>query len=860
MRLRFFLWSVGIVLLVGRIIFDVPPPVVDEPVAATNSPLGNVPRGSSIFDFESNCLRLENRKPSCIATTNESRRNIFDHSFFNKPGFGFTDEEVLQKEAGFKNEYSRSLLDGSDDSVRHIESQLLQSHCAQRDNQRDVYVLSTCRDNPKRALEFIAHYLLLGAKKVIIIDFSAASEDLKGIQFQGFAAVNRVEVVDAACNPTFGRGEIPDSLQWNKYKGRYLRSAIERLNSSTAADILVVSEVNDFVVFTHNENISHVHKCLFDLPQDRLLAIPKAIVLENRHTADYARSGLEFVQFATGNSQAMVNRYKASKWSFRDVALFGTASALAGLVFDDEAPGAFFADGTTPERLQTNNGFIDEAKVKYFARVVHVGNSVHRHVMEKVDRCYLNENSSSVTDNRFNLAELFDERQPDNKIDDLPSEHSLAVPEGAFTSFYREYLRLMKFSFEHSDKQHLVSDGFVSPKLKLLILDHLKTPNGEPVTEDMVTNKNVATGKILLREENLLKPLRKDNIEAKLGGPGATSQSSCFHFHENGTYTAEKELLNISICMIAKGRAKVTVENILFHRLQGVSHFIIADDGSPGDTLRRALQPLVELGLVTVISAHNGVFPNRYFGQIVQGPQMAVYARCAQLETERALNERHEKSPWIGFLDSDEFALIRSHDGCIPRLIKSLAAQVEANPEEILSIVGFQWRMIWPLQSNIFDNYTTQFHRNKFALDARSNDAHGHAKSFIRVDRMRHGVFPIPHGMSFHNHSIDKCVFPSGAPMGCIGFQSGPPEVSQRMGYLAHFQTRTLISWLEKSLHGTPDDTGLTKKFDMDDLANYYFQTAKPDMSERLAEEVQEFGSFPQLMQRVQLLGELVTG
>jgi hypothetical protein len=90
----------------------------------------------------------------------------------------------------------------------------------------------------------------------------------------------------------------------------------------------------------------------------------------------------------------------------------------------------------------------------------------------------------------------------------------------------------------------------------------------------------------------------------------------------------------LAICSIVCEEGPYLREFVEFHRLVGVEHFYLYDNGSTDDT-RDVLAPYVEQGVVTLVD-----FP----GKVVQ---LAAYNHCASTFRDQA--------EWIAFMDADEF-------------------------------------------------------------------------------------------------------------------------------------------------------------------------------------------------------------
>ena len=90
---------------------------------------------------------------------------------------------------------------------------------------------------------------------------------------------------------------------------------------------------------------------------------------------------------------------------------------------------------------------------------------------------------------------------------------------------------------------------------------------------------------------------------------------------------------HLSICAIYRDEAPYLREWVEFHRLVGVEHFYLYNNGST-DEHREALAPFLEEGVAEVLE---DFYPG----------QLGAYQHC--------LEERRDESRWIAFVDIDEF-------------------------------------------------------------------------------------------------------------------------------------------------------------------------------------------------------------
>jgi hypothetical protein len=123
---------------------------------------------------------------------------------------------------------------------------------------------------------------------------------------------------------------------------------------------------------------------------------------------------------------------------------------------------------------------------------------------------------------------------------------------------------------------------------------------------------------------------------------------------------------NLSICAIFKDEAQYLREWIEYHRLIGVDHFYLYDNGSKDD-FKSALKSYIKADIVTLIS-----WPDRIPGALLNGPdriflwplgvQIPAYENAIQL---RAVKE----TKWLAFLDISEF-LVPSYADHLKEIIE----------------------------------------------------------------------------------------------------------------------------------------------------------------------------------------------
>ena len=117
----------------------------------------------------------------------------------------------------------------------------------------------------------------------------------------------------------------------------------------------------------------------------------------------------------------------------------------------------------------------------------------------------------------------------------------------------------------------------------------------------------------------------------------------------------------VSIAAIVKNESRYIREWIEFHRIMGVEHFFIYDNGST-DNLRELLEPYIKNKLVTYHSC-----PGKCLQFPVYNDAAVRYAGCTR---------------WLAFIDADEFIVV--HGQKIAEFLKDF---------EDCSAVGVNWIM-----------------------------------------------------------------------------------------------------------------------------------------------------------------------
>jgi hypothetical protein len=130
------------------------------------------------------------------------------------------------------------------------------------------------------------------------------------------------------------------------------------------------------------------------------------------------------------------------------------------------------------------------------------------------------------------------------------------------------------------------------------------------------------------------------------------------------------ELYTLSICAIFKNEAPYFKEWIEYHKLVGVEHFYLYNNGSEDDYLA-ALQPYIDAGEVTLVN-----WPNQRTGEWKEQIWAWVYT-TQRTSYEHAFQLAKGKSKWIAAIDIDEF-IVPVRAKSIPEVLKKYDAHFPA--------------------------------------------------------------------------------------------------------------------------------------------------------------------------------------
>jgi len=257
-------------------------------------------------------------------------------------------------------------------------------------------------------------------------------------------------------------------------------------------------------------------------------------------------------------------------------------------------------------------------------------------------------------------------------------------------------------------------------------------------------------------------PWEYDDVSGSSVGPARICRAPRYNFAPNNPDGGF-----LAICGIMKNEAVNIVEWIAYHHAIGIEKFYLYDNNST-DHVHELLQPLVQMGVVEIISWR--INP----GQIEAYDDFA--ARFA------------DGWEWAAFIDMDEFINPYGYDS-IPTWLAGF---------ETASAVAIQWRNYGPNGNTtpppglLIEGYTTRLED--------TNPVHQHVKSIVRMRdyaraRSPHsfwvdGAIVDEHGQEINQQAGDYAIMP-------IRIHSGI--------CLNHYYTRSHAEWHAKVARGMAD-------------------------------------------------------
>jgi hypothetical protein len=211
----------------------------------------------------------------------------------------------------------------------------------------------------------------------------------------------------------------------------------------------------------------------------------------------------------------------------------------------------------------------------------------------------------------------------------------------------------------------------------------------------------------------------------------------------------------VALCTRIKDEAPVLTEWLEYYRAAGIDHFFIYESFS-SDNFREVLRPWIDQGLVTLIA---------------DWPYVPVTPHAEEDCILRALN----RFEWVGFLDVDEFLVLR--DGSS---IGDFLSRFPGRPA-----VGFHWIFYgssghkFPQCGPVIRTHTrrnTKFNR--------------HIKVFVRPGQVTHCRNP----HSWQYKGLGHAVSEAGAP----AYGSFLMQADVRDGWIGHFHCKSEEEYLAK--------------------------------------------------------------
>ena len=238
----------------------------------------------------------------------------------------------------------------------------------------------------------------------------------------------------------------------------------------------------------------------------------------------------------------------------------------------------------------------------------------------------------------------------------------------------------------------------------------------------------------------------------------------------------------LSLCLIVKNEARFLHEWIGHHRLVGVEHFYVYDNGS-SPPVGKVLREFCEQGLVTVTEAPG------------EARQIPAYNDC--------LKTYGNRSHWLGFIDCDEFLFPQNHDD-----MRELLLDYDAHAGLAVNCVifGSSGHISRP------KGLQTRRYRQRFPLE---HGEHCLIKSLVQPKRTLEAA-GVHH---FHYTAGNCCVNERRRPV------FGPySPVSTDIVRINHYFYRSQQDYCEKLARGHADfPTGVMKY----DLGRFYDQTRR---------------------------------
>jgi len=233
----------------------------------------------------------------------------------------------------------------------------------------------------------------------------------------------------------------------------------------------------------------------------------------------------------------------------------------------------------------------------------------------------------------------------------------------------------------------------------------------------------------------------------------------------------------IALCIMCKGDEAALIENIRYHTLIGVDHFIIYDNMSK-QPLREALKSMSNVTVHT-------------WSDCEHGSQVRCYDAC--------LAGYRTSFSWIGFIDTDEFIVIKDGSKSIRDFLKGY---------ERFGGLGINWKCFGSSghlqrQQSIIESY-------RHAVDVGDND---HIKSIVNT---RHVTRSWGNPHTFQYAEGYYCVNEAGIQIKGPHNNALNSPATHRKAQINHYVTRSREDFLAKQKRGggnKRDNSKLTEQF-----------------------------------------------
>ena len=226
--------------------------------------------------------------------------------------------------------------------------------------------------------------------------------------------------------------------------------------------------------------------------------------------------------------------------------------------------------------------------------------------------------------------------------------------------------------------------------------------------------------------------------------------------------------------MSDRNQAVDVVTYILWHAMQGVSHFVIFDEMST-DTLRESLQPFIDNNVVSYVNVK--VRRN-------QNQNAAVGMRMAN----------DGNASWFGWLDADEF-FYTSKSLCMPDLLQTYKETVPT-----IACVSFNWLLM------MSSNSSHLFSAREVLMETNHMCGWGTPDQLVKS-------FCIPRRTDFYSGYANPHYFPLSSKFtqvnaeGAVISGAVNPINDVNQSFILHYRQTSLSTYVKKRLRGSGDTT-----------------------------------------------------